>query len=124
MNPANVTKLLRDKFGLGDEPAWTAKLYERLQREAMAFDAPVLLIIQETIAAAEFAHTSPGHFFRKVCPLRLKAAGFLRPEPEKAAANRRAIVSIAGDLAAKVAPPPAERPRAGYVPVSSSEEGF
>jgi len=78
-NIANLPRILRDRYGLGENPELRSYLYERLQQLAIQYGEPVYRTIETVAGIAKYAR-APDKFFCTVVLRRLKEQNFIEPE--------------------------------------------
>ncbi len=73
----DLAKRLTARFGLGNFPLISKRLYSRLQREANRHGEPVMRIISECAESSICARVNAGAWFRAAVVRRLKENGYL-----------------------------------------------
>lgn len=108
MDLRNLANNLGTKFGYGDIPTASRRLYQRIEHEVRKYGDPVYLIVCEVVQAADQAN-SPGKWFRASVQRRLKECGYLSStavgdgnESGRITANARTMTN---SLAEKFTPP-------------------
>lgn len=80
-NPLSVSERLERKFGLGNKPVVRRLLYLRLEVLVSKLGAPMLALIDESVAQAA-GTLEPDHYFCRAIVRKLNEAGYGDKKPE------------------------------------------